>query len=257
MLNKLGTKFKPQLRSRNRRGLAHAQYESRARAGSRADRWRTRRVLKLPRPLPFRRGVADESPFCDRYATQNRSEADRWRSNRFLKKIAQHKQKLRKCLSTSKIRTCVRCACYVKLKPAFRSLPVMAGMTVHDDRGHDGTDTSDAPQTLCRDPPATVPRWLWSPNRPKKLILHIDLNNTILISDAITTQGTVAALEYFLTTVTWGRMSRGGRVSKASINGSKCPVLIYESLVETGHNVGSRVWVVHGVIFGGELMQFV
>lgn len=174
-----------------------------------------------------------------------------------LKKIAQHKQKLRKCLSTSKIRPCVRCACYVKLKPAFRALPVMAGRTVHggrDDRGHDGTDT---PQTLCRDPPATVPRGLWSPNRQKKLILHIDLNNTILISDAITTQGTVAALEYFLTTVTWGRMSREGRVSKASINGSECPVLIYESLVENGQNVGSRVWVVHGVIFGGELMQFV
>lgn len=125
----------------------------------------------------------------------------------------------------------------------------MAEMTMDGD--HDGTDTSDAPQTLCREPP--VSRCLWSSNheRKKKLILHIDLNNTILISDTVTTQGTVAALEYFLTTVTWGRMSREGRVSKASLNDSKCPVLIYESLVENGHTVGSRVWVVLGVVFGG------
>lgn len=124
----------------------------------------------------------------------------------------------------------------------------MAGVTVHGGhnvRAHDGTDRGD--------PPATVPRWLWSSNRErkKKLILHIDLNNTILISDAMTTQGTVAALEYFLTTITWGRMSGEGRVSNAFLNDSKCPVLIYESLVENGHTVGRRVWVVHGVVFGG------
>ncbi|XP_060750432.1 uncharacterized protein LOC132862434 isoform X1 [Tachysurus vachellii] len=45
--------------------------------------------------------------------------------------------------------------------------------------------------------------------RKKKIVLHIDLNNTILVSDAVTKQGTVAALEYFLSTVTWGRMSKG------------------------------------------------
>lgn len=43
----------------------------------------------------------------------------------------------------------------------------------------------------------------------KKIILHVDLNNTILVSDAATCQGTVAALDYFLTTVTWGKMSKG------------------------------------------------
>lgn len=116
---------------------------------------------------------------------------------------------------------CVRCPFYVKLKPASRSLLLMAGMTVHgghNARDHDGTDRGDGPQTLCQDPPATVPRWLWSSNRErkKKLILHIDLNNTILISDAMTTQGTVAALEYFLTTVTWGRMSGEGSVESVS-----------------------------------------
>lgn len=97
---------------------------------------------------------------------------------------------------------------------------VMAELTVHGGReagDHDDTERGDVPQPLCRDSPATVSRWLRSSNRErrKKLILHIDLNNTILISDAVTAQGTVAALEYFLTTVTWGRMSREGKVSEA------------------------------------------
>lgn len=43
----------------------------------------------------------------------------------------------------------------------------------------------------------------------RKLVLHVDLNNTILVSDAVTGQGTIAALDYFMTTVTWGRMSKG------------------------------------------------
>ncbi|KAL2104130.1 hypothetical protein ACEWY4_000998 [Coilia grayii] len=47
--------------------------------------------------------------------------------------------------------------------------------------------------------------------KQKKLILHIDLNNTILVSDAVTKQGTVAALDYFLSTVTWGHMSKAGK----------------------------------------------
>ncbi|XP_061591077.1 uncharacterized protein si:dkey-32e6.3 [Cololabis saira] len=44
----------------------------------------------------------------------------------------------------------------------------------------------------------------------RKLVLHVDLNNTVLVSDAVTGQGTVAALDYFLTTVTWGRMDQHG-----------------------------------------------
>lgn len=54
---------------------------------------------------------------------------------------------------------------------------------------------------------SSVPRLLSV--RRKKLVLHFDLNNTILVSDAVTNQGTVAALEYFLSTVTWGRMAKG------------------------------------------------
>lgn len=74
-----------------------------------------------------------------------------------------------------------------------------------------GPDRGAAPQPLCLDSAVNVSRCFWSSNqeRKKKLVLHIDLNNTILISDAVTAQGTVAALESFLTTVTWGRMSRG------------------------------------------------
>lgn len=71
----------------------------------------------------------------------------------------------------------------------------------------DGTEGSEQPPGGT----ATVPRELSSPNRSRKLILHVDLNNTILISDAVTSQGTVAALDYFLTTVTWGRMSKHGK----------------------------------------------
>uniref|UniRef100_A0A1A8HP44 Si:dkey-32e6.3 n=1 Tax=Nothobranchius kuhntae TaxID=321403 RepID=A0A1A8HP44_NOTKU len=47
--------------------------------------------------------------------------------------------------------------------------------------------------------------------RKKRLVIHIDLNNTILVSDAVTGQGTVAALEYFLTSVTWGKKNDHGK----------------------------------------------
>lgn len=75
------------------------------------------------------------------------------------------------------------------------------------------TVNQDEPPAGIGDPAVTVPRGISSSNRGKKLVLHVDLNNTILISDAIRSQGTVAALEYFLTTVTWGRMSKHGTVT--------------------------------------------
>uniref|UniRef100_A0A8D3CL96 Si:dkey-32e6.3 n=1 Tax=Scophthalmus maximus TaxID=52904 RepID=A0A8D3CL96_SCOMX len=50
----------------------------------------------------------------------------------------------------------------------------------------------------------------------RKLVLHLDLNNTILVSDAITGQGTVAALDYFLTTVTWGKMGKHGNGTRTA-----------------------------------------
>lgn len=79
-----------------------------------------------------------------------------------------------------------------------------------------GPDAGGAPQTPHLDPTASVSPWSWSSNhhRGKKLVLHVDLNNTILVSDAVTAQGTVAALENFLSTVTWGRMSRQGKRAK-------------------------------------------
>ncbi|XP_067447482.1 uncharacterized protein si:dkey-32e6.3 [Thunnus thynnus] len=80
---------------------------------------------------------------------------------------------------------------------------------------HDGTNRRDVHEPACGtvDPAVTVPRGLWSSNhdRRRKLVLHVDLNNTILVSDAVTGQGTVAALDYFLTTVTWGKMSQHGK----------------------------------------------
>ncbi|KAL6120118.1 uncharacterized protein ACO6RY_04541 [Pungitius sinensis] len=73
---------------------------------------------------------------------------------------------------------------------------------------HGGTDNGSGTES-----PGTVPRGL-CPSRPgprKKLVLHIDLNNTILVSDTVTGQGPAAALDYFLSTVTWGKMSKQGR----------------------------------------------
>lgn len=52
----------------------------------------------------------------------------------------------------------------------------------------------------------------------KKLVLHVDLNNTILVSDAATAQRTVAALDFFLTTVTWGRMSKHGKLGDEKVS---------------------------------------
>lgn len=84
---------------------------------------------------------------------------------------------------------------------------------------HDGTNSIDVTEPLygTSDPAVTVPRGLWSANhelKQKKLVLHVDLNNTILVSDAVTAQGTVAALDYFLTTVTWGKLSKHGNLKQ-------------------------------------------
>ena len=68
-----------------------------------------------------------------------------------------------------------------------------------------GVGSEDRP-----DPPGPAP----GPRR--KLILHIDLNNTILVSDAVTGQGTLAALDGFLSTVTWGKMNQKGINNTAS-----------------------------------------
>ncbi|KAG8557266.1 hypothetical protein GDO81_018389 [Engystomops pustulosus] len=48
------------------------------------------------------------------------------------------------------------------------------------------------------------------PPNKRKLILHLDLNNTILVSDTATGQGPRAALNSYLSTVAWGRISASG-----------------------------------------------
>ncbi|XP_072137011.1 uncharacterized protein [Mobula birostris] len=47
--------------------------------------------------------------------------------------------------------------------------------------------------------------------RRSKLIVHLDLNNTVQLFDTITRQGPKSALSYFLTTVTWGRINQEGK----------------------------------------------
>lgn len=85
----------------------------------------------------------------------------------------------------------------------------------------DNVDSRTVPEPQCgtADLLVTVPRELRSLSHDwrKKLVLHIDLNNTILISDAVTGQGTVAALDYFLTTVTWGRMNARGTGTSTNV----------------------------------------
>ncbi|XP_008286483.1 uncharacterized protein LOC103362016 [Stegastes partitus] len=75
--------------------------------------------------------------------------------------------------------------------------------------GGDPTPSDPEPGGGAGDPTVAVPLGL-DRDRRKKLVLHVDLNNTILVSDAVTAQGTVAALDSFLTTVTWGRMNKHG-----------------------------------------------
>lgn len=92
---------------------------------------------------------------------------------------------------------------------------------------HDGTNSRHVPEPVCGgtgDPAVTVPLGLWSPNHDlrKKLVLHVDLNNTILVSDAVMALGPVAALEYYISTVTWGKMSKQGKLDPVVLLGSLC-----------------------------------
>ncbi|XP_060095342.1 uncharacterized protein LOC132572401 isoform X2 [Heteronotia binoei] len=68
-------------------------------------------------------------------------------------------------------------------------------------------------ETVCRQPETADGLLLEAPLRPKKrkLVLHIDLNNTILVSDAVTNQDPSAALNYYLSTVTWGKVNPAGK----------------------------------------------
>ncbi|XP_010744510.3 uncharacterized protein si:dkey-32e6.3 [Larimichthys crocea] len=76
---------------------------------------------------------------------------------------------------------------------------------------HDVTDGGNVPELWCGTGDPAVTGSSSNHDQGKKLVLHVDLNNTILVSDAITGQGTVAALDYFLTTVTWGKMNTQGK----------------------------------------------
>lgn len=100
---------------------------------------------------------------------------------------------------------------------------------------HEGTESRSVcvpARGTAGDPALSVPRGLGSADHAprKKLILHMDLNNTILVSDTVTGQGTVAALDYFLTTVTWGKMSKHGK------NKARSPELIVLFLEHTRGN---------------------
>ncbi|XP_054694770.1 uncharacterized protein LOC129211545 isoform X1 [Grus americana] len=50
----------------------------------------------------------------------------------------------------------------------------------------------------------------------RRLVLHVDLNNTVVAADAVSGQGPRAALNTFLSTVTWGRAGAAGEWQWAS-----------------------------------------
>ncbi|KAM6256896.1 uncharacterized protein LJ264_008213 [Porphyrio hochstetteri] len=52
--------------------------------------------------------------------------------------------------------------------------------------------------------------------RRRRLVLHVDLNNTVVAADAVSGQGPRAALNTFLSTVTWGRAGAAGEWQWAS-----------------------------------------
>ncbi|OPJ71975.1 hypothetical protein AV530_009305 [Patagioenas fasciata monilis] len=49
-----------------------------------------------------------------------------------------------------------------------------------------------------------------SGRQQRRLVLHVDLNNTVVAADAVSGQGPRAALNTFLSTVTWGRAGAAG-----------------------------------------------
>uniref|UniRef100_A0A8D0GM69 Uncharacterized protein n=1 Tax=Sphenodon punctatus TaxID=8508 RepID=A0A8D0GM69_SPHPU len=55
-----------------------------------------------------------------------------------------------------------------------------------------------------------LPAALLGAGQRRKLVLHIDLNNTILVSDSVTNQSPRAALNSYLSTVSWGMLSPKG-----------------------------------------------
>lgn len=85
----------------------------------------------------------------------------------------------------------------------------MCDSNVLDHRTASRTCDTDCQTNGCTTAEASLPIPRLLPIQKKKLVLHFDLNNTILVSDAVTKQGTIASLEYFLSTVTWGRMTKG------------------------------------------------
>lgn len=98
----------------------------------------------------------------------------------------------------------------------FGNEPDKVVPTSHTEGLH-GQSLQREEQTAGLQPKATtpiVPLSLTVLNAKKrKLVLHIDLNNTILVSDAVTNQDPRAALNYYLSTVTWGKISPAGKTN--------------------------------------------
>lgn len=58
--------------------------------------------------------------------------------------------------------------------------------------------------------------------RRRRLVLHVDLNNTVVVADTVTGQAPRAALNTFLSTVTWGRAGAAGERRGGGVRGTRC-----------------------------------
>ncbi|XP_072276746.1 uncharacterized protein [Pyxicephalus adspersus] len=100
----------------------------------------------------------------------------------------------------------------------------------------EGKDTCDGVQPII---PALQ-------QKRRNLILHLDLNNTILVADTATGQGPSAALNSYLSTVTWGRISTTGEWEWISDQASVKPpsqdaINYYTQFGRDGHFSDSKI----------------
>lgn len=91
-----------------------------------------------------------------------------------------------------------------------------AGARVMENGSNENRDKlgekSDLNCNMTVDPRSNVVNTVFSPNNKgkRKLILHFDIRNTVLVADSVTNVSVEQALNSFLTGVAWGRESPGG-----------------------------------------------
>ncbi|XP_074139369.1 uncharacterized protein LOC141551530 isoform X3 [Sminthopsis crassicaudata] len=93
---------------------------------------------------------------------------------------------------------------------APRRTPSPSGSPGREEPGKPlGPRPAGGPGAEGRDSPGSPEHPL--PVRTKKLVLHMDINNTIFVSDSATGEGPKAALSSYLSSVCWGHFNQEGK----------------------------------------------